>query len=130
MSEYPFVTDVFRNEVYSRGEAQYARLRPQLEPAFNRTLDPLVEQLTKGVKEGRFRRIDPLEDAKSIHHVVSGVVEQRWAGFPLRYREARGRTVRFCLAALGVDAPTIEATLDRDPAHPLETASSDGPPPI
>ncbi len=88
----------------------------QLEPAFNRTLDPLVDQLGRGAKEGHFGRIDPITDAKAIHYVVAGVVEQRWAGFPLRYRETRERTLRFCLAALEVDPSKVDALVDQSPS--------------
>jgi AcrR family transcriptional regulator len=83
----------------------------QLEPAFNRTLAPLVEQLTLGAAQGVFGEIDVIDDAKAILHVVSGVVEQRWSGFALRYRETRERTLRFCLAALEVDPLRIEEIL-------------------
>jgi hypothetical protein len=42
--------------------------------------------------------------------VVSGVVEERWSGFPLRYRETRARVLRFCLAALQVEPPRVAGT--------------------
>jgi AcrR family transcriptional regulator len=87
------------------------RFPAQLELAFNRTLDPLVDQLHRGMAEGLFGQIDPIEDAKAIHHVVSGVVERRWAGFPLIYRESRTRTLRFCLAALEVDPSKAESII-------------------
>ncbi len=96
------------------------RFPRQLETAFNRTLDPLVAQLKRGVAEGVFGVMDPLEDAKAIHYVVSGVVEQRWAGFPLAYRETRARTLKFCLGAVGVEPSAIQAAL-----HPTNH-SADG----
>jgi AcrR family transcriptional regulator len=83
------------------------RFPRQLEPAFNRTLEPLIEQLTRGLATGDFAAIDPVADAKAIHHVVSGVVEQRWSGFPLPPRETRAKVLRFCLCALGVDASRV-----------------------
>jgi AcrR family transcriptional regulator len=98
-----------------------SRLFPRrLETAFNRTLDPLVVQLKRGVADGVFGVIDPLEDAKAIHYVVSGVVEQRWAGFPLRFRETRERTLKFCLAALEVNPSAIQAVL-----HPANQSADD-----
>lgn len=87
------------------------RFPRQLEPAFHRTLEPLIDQLTRGMANGDFARIDPVADAKAIHHVVSGVVEQRWSGFPLRRRETRANVMRFCLCALGVDPATVTELL-------------------
>ncbi len=83
------------------------RFPRQLEPAFNRTLAPLIDQLVRGVATGAFMGIDPVADAKAIHHVVSGVVEQRWSGFPLRRRETRAHVLRFCLCGLGVDPSVV-----------------------
>jgi AcrR family transcriptional regulator len=95
------------------------RFPRQLEPAFNRTLEPLIEQLTRGVGAGDFRGIDPVADAKAIHHVVSGVVEERWSGFPLRRRETRANVVRFCLSGLGVDPARVTEVLGAaDPSRP------------
>lgn len=91
-----------------RASRQFPR---QLEPAFNRTLEPLIEQLARGLTTGVFKGIEPVGDAKAIHHVVSGVVEQRWMGFPLPRRETRGQVMRFCLSALDVDPSQVAALL-------------------
>ena len=91
------------------------RFPRQLEPAFNRTLEPLIEQLNHGIASGVFVGIEPIADAKAIHHVVSGVVEQRWTGFPLPRRETRGHVLRFCLNALGVDRSRVESILSGSP---------------
>ncbi len=99
------------------------RFPRQLEPAFNRTLEPLIDQLTRGRTAGVFVGIDPVADAKAIHHVVSGVVEQRWSGFPLRRRETRGNVLRFCLGALGVDQSLIIELLTES-ASPDTTLSA------
>jgi AcrR family transcriptional regulator len=87
------------------------RFPRQLEPAFNRTLEPLIDQLTRGMAAGDFVGIEPVADAKAIYHVVSGVVEQRWSGFPLRRRETRMNVIRFCLSALGVDSRQVTELL-------------------
>jgi AcrR family transcriptional regulator len=92
-----------------RANRQFPRL---LEPAFNRTLDPLLDQLRRGVMEGLFGDIDPVEDGKAIYHVVSGVVEQRWSGLSLPYRETRARTLRFCLAALEVEPARTDSVIN------------------
>lgn len=91
------------------------RFPRQLEPAFNRTLEPLIEQLNQGIASGTFDGIEPIADAKAIHHVVSGVVEQRWTGFPLPRRETRGHVLRFCLTALGVDRSRVASILSGSP---------------
>ena len=93
------------------------RFPRQLEPAFNRILEPLIEQLNQGLASGVFEGIDPIADAKAIHHVVSGVVEQRWAGFPLPRRETRGHVLRFCLHALGVKSSRVVTLLAGSPVN-------------
>ncbi len=98
------------------------RFPRQLEPAFNRTLEPLIEQLSHGIDSGSFVGIDPIADAKAIHHVVSGVVEQRWTGFPLPRRETRGQVLRFCLCALGVDPSRVTTLLAAPPVGPEPAA--------
>lgn len=99
----------------------------QLEPAFHRTLAPLIDQLTRGTAAGDFTGIDPVADAKAIHHVVAGVVEQRWSGLPLRRREARAGVLRFCLCALGVDSSHVTEVLARSTGAGT-TLSAQGPP--
>jgi AcrR family transcriptional regulator len=91
------------------------RFPRQLEPAFNRTLEPLIEQLNQGIASGAFVGIDPIADAKAIHHVVSGVVEQRWTGFSLPRRDTRVHVLRFCLNALGVDRSRVASILSGSP---------------
>jgi hypothetical protein len=82
-------------------------------------LAPLIEQLQQGQLEGTFGNVSPVEDALAIHQVVWGVVEQRWSGFPLPYREAREQILRFCLGGLGVDAPVLHsAALPNSDARP------------
>lgn len=83
----------------------------QLEQTYNRELEPLVAQLAAGVADGSYRNIEPILDAKAIYHVVSGVVEERWAGISLSRRETREGILRFCLSGLGVENSRINALL-------------------
>jgi AcrR family transcriptional regulator len=93
-------------------EAERAQRRfpAHLKLAFDRMLAPLIEQLQAGQHDGTFADLSPAEDALAIHQVVWGVVEQRWSGFPLRYKETRKQVLRFCLGGLGVDASAMEPT--------------------
>jgi AcrR family transcriptional regulator len=83
----------------------------QLEQIYNRELEPLVAQLASGVADGSYRNVEPVLGAKAIYHVVSGVVEERWAGISLPRRETREGVVRFCLSGLGVDHSRTNALL-------------------
>ena len=93
-------------------EAERAQRRfpAHLKLAFDRMLAPLMEQLHAGQLDGTFSHLSLAEDALAIHQVVWGVVEQRWSGFPLRYRETRKQVLRFCLGGLGVDISAMEST--------------------
>ena len=83
----------------------------QLEQIYNRELEPLVAQLASGVADGSYRNVEPVLAAKAIYHVVSGVVEERWAGISLPRRETREGVMRFCLSGLGVEHSRITTLL-------------------
>ncbi|MDD4867847.1 MAG: TetR/AcrR family transcriptional regulator [Mycobacterium sp.] len=76
--------------------------------AYNAILEPLIEQLERGLDLGVFHGIVPASAAQSIHGVV-------WAATP-RHRttgcheraEVRDGTIRFCLRGLAVAPETIE----------------------
>ena len=99
-------------------ERAHGRFPAHLRLAFDRMLAPLIEQLQQGQLEGTFGDLSPAEDALAIHQVVWGVVEQRWSGFPLRYRETREQVLRFCLGGLGVDASVLHAAALNGDARP------------
>jgi AcrR family transcriptional regulator len=99
-------------------ERAHGRFPAHLRLAFDRMLAPLIEQLQQGQLEGTFGDLSPAEDALAIHQVVWGVVEQRWSGFPLRYRETREQVLRFCLGGLGVDASVLHSAALNGDARP------------
>jgi AcrR family transcriptional regulator len=83
-------------------------------PAYSTILEPLIEQLERGLELGVFADIVPATAAKSIHGVV-------WAGTPPQWATHRGertivreRTLRFCLRGLGVAPHTIEQVTKSD----------------
>jgi AcrR family transcriptional regulator len=62
----------------------------------------LVEVLRAGQRSGELPGTDPVEDARAVHSVVSGLVEARLAGIPGPTRvAARDHTVELFLRALG-----------------------------
>lgn len=105
--ELAFDRRVAANLQYLSMEAQlrHRQAPAGLELASELMLAPLIASLEDGRARGHFRSVDPPADARSIHDVVWGVVERRWAGFPLRRRETRDRVLRFCLQAIGAQVP-------------------------
>jgi len=102
-------------------ERAHGRFPAHLRLSFDRMLAPLIEQLQQGQLDDSFGDLSPAEDALAIHQVVWGVVEQRWSGFPLRYRETREQVLRFCLGGLGVDASVLHsAVLHNGDARPKD----------
>jgi AcrR family transcriptional regulator len=73
-----------------------------IQPAFEETLNPLIEQLNDGLKGGVFHDIDPVTEAQSIHGVVWASTERQWAAANREGAEVRRRALRFCLRGLGV----------------------------
>ncbi len=70
----------------------------------------LVEVLRAGRRTGEFPCTDPVEDARAVHSVVSGLVEARLAGIPGPTRvAARDHTVELFLRALGAPASGVRA---------------------
>lgn len=84
-------------------------------PAYTAILEPLVEQLERGLEIGVFRGIVPAVAARSIHGVVWAGTRQQWAHGHAKRAEVRDRAIRFCLRGLGVAPETIEEIAD-DPA--------------
>ena len=77
-------------------------------PAYGAILEPLIEQLQRGLELGLFKDIVPTIAAKSIHGVVWAGTQQLWAINRWDPAEVRERALRFCLRGLGVDKETIE----------------------
>lgn len=81
---------------------------PQLvRPAYAKMLEPLVEQLHRGLMHEVFQDIDPVTTAESIQGVVWACTERHWATGDSQRADVRGRALRFCLRGLGVAPETI-----------------------
>jgi AcrR family transcriptional regulator len=76
-------------------------------PAYNAILEPLVEQLQRGLEFGVFHDILPATAAKSIHGVVSGQTQRQWATGNSEPADVLKRALHFCLRGLGVAPETI-----------------------
>ena len=85
-------------------------------PAYGAILEPLVEQLQRGLELGVFKDIIPATAAKSIHGVVWAGTQRQWATNHWDRNEVRERAVRFCLRGLGVAPHLIEALTAGDEA--------------
>jgi AcrR family transcriptional regulator len=81
-----------------------------IQPAYAEMLEPLTDQIQRGLEQGAFRDVDPVSGAQSIHGVVWASTERQWATGDCERAEVRRRTLRFCLRGLGVAAATITRT--------------------
>lgn len=85
-------------------------------PAYGAILEPLVEQLERGLELGVFHDIVPATAAKSIHGVVWAGTQRQWATHRWDRTVVRNRALRFCLRGLGVAPHTIEQVTRSDTA--------------
>jgi AcrR family transcriptional regulator len=77
-------------------------------PAASTILEPLIEQLQRGLELCVFQDIVPAVAAKSIHGVVWAATQRQWATNRWDRDEIRERALRFCLRGLGVAPERIE----------------------
>ena len=82
-----------------------------IQPAYAEMLEPLIDQIQRGLEQGAFRDVDPISGAQSIQGVVWASTERQWSTGDCERAEVRQRTLRFCLRGLGVAVATIEETL-------------------
>ena len=73
-----------------------------IQPAYAEMLEPLVEQLQRGMDQGLFHDIDPLTEAQSVQGVVWASTERQWAAGDCERADVREHALRFCLRGLGV----------------------------
>ena len=78
-----------------------------IQPAYTAMLEPLAEQLERGLDQGVFRGIDPLTEALSIQGVVWANTERQWAAGDCERSDVLRHTLRFCLRGLGVAPEAI-----------------------
>jgi AcrR family transcriptional regulator len=76
-------------------------------PAYAAILEPLIEQLRRGLEIGVFQDIVAATAAKSINGVVWAATQRQWATDHWERDEVRERALRFCLRGLGVAPDTI-----------------------
>jgi AcrR family transcriptional regulator len=77
-------------------------------PSYGAILEPLIEQLQRGLELGVFKDIVPVTAAKSIHGVVWALMQQQWAINHWDREGVRECALHFCLRGLGVAKETIE----------------------
>jgi AcrR family transcriptional regulator len=89
---------------------------PELvQPAYAEMLEPLIEQLQRGLKHGVFHDIDPVSAAQSIQGVVWACTERQWATGDCDRADVREHALRFCLRGLGVAPATIAQIASSNP---------------
>jgi AcrR family transcriptional regulator len=76
-------------------------------PAYTAILEPLIEQLQRGLEIGVFQDIVAATAAKSINGVVWAATQRQWATDHWERDEVREHVLRFCLRGLGVAPDTI-----------------------
>jgi AcrR family transcriptional regulator len=78
-----------------------------IQPAYAYILEPLIDQLRRGLDDGAFHGIDPTSTARSIQGVVWACTEQHWATSDCERSDVRRTAFQFCLRGLGVAPDTI-----------------------
>jgi AcrR family transcriptional regulator len=89
-----------------------------IQPAYAEMLEPLVDQIHRGLEQGAFRDVDPISGAQSIQGVVWASTERQWSTGDCERAEVRERTLRFCLRGLGVAPATITRIAGNHAAAP------------
>jgi AcrR family transcriptional regulator len=89
-----------------------------IQPAYAEMLEPLVDQIQRGLNDGAFYGVAPTSEAQSIQGVVWASTERQWATGDCERAEVRKRTVQFCLRGLGVAAETITQVAGHYPWQP------------
>ena len=85
---------------------------PELvQAAFGTMLEPLVEQLERGLGEGVFHDIDPLTDAEIVQGAVWACTQRQWATQSTVRADIRRRAIRACLRALGATPEAVAEVL-------------------
>ncbi len=83
-------------------------------PAYGAILEPLIEQLQRGLELGAFKDIVPMTAARSIDGVVWAAAQLQRSTDHWNRCEVRERALRFCLRGLGVAAEIVEQVAGRE----------------
>jgi AcrR family transcriptional regulator len=81
-----------------------------IQPAYAEMLEPLIDQIQRGLAQGAFHDVDPMSGAQSIQGVVWASTERQWATGDCERSDVRENALRFCLRGLGV-APEMIADI-------------------
>jgi AcrR family transcriptional regulator len=76
-----------------------------IQAAYGEMLEPLIDQIQRGLDQGEFHDVDPVTSAQSIQGVVWTSTERQWATGDCERAEVREHILRFCLRGLGFTAP-------------------------
>jgi len=93
-------TDLRRMSLEAQSQSFAA---PELiQPAYAEMLEPLVDQIQRGLEQGVFHGVEPTSAAQSIQGVVWACTERQWTTGDCERAEVLARALRFCLRGLGV----------------------------
>jgi AcrR family transcriptional regulator len=84
-----------------------------IQPAYAAMLEPLIEELERGQRQGVFGDIDPPTEAQSIQGVVWASTERQWSQGDCQRADVRAHALRFCLRGLGVAPDTVARITER-----------------
>jgi AcrR family transcriptional regulator len=76
-----------------------------IQAAYAEMLEPLIDQIQRGLDQGEFHDVDPVTSAQSIQGVVWVSTERQWTTGDCERAEVREHILRFCLRGLGLTAP-------------------------
>jgi AcrR family transcriptional regulator len=96
------------------GDQSKALSSEMVSPAYGAILEPLIEQLQRGLELGAFKDIVPMTAARSIDGVVCAGAQLQRSTDHWDRCEVRERALRFCLRGLGVAAEIVEQIAGRD----------------
>jgi AcrR family transcriptional regulator len=80
-------------------------------PAFNELLEPLINEIDRGMRLGVFVDGTPAEEAISIHGTVWANLEMHWATGRYDIEGTRRRILGFCLRGLGVAVEVVAGVI-------------------
>jgi AcrR family transcriptional regulator len=103
-----------RRHPWPGAQAQALTSPEMVSPAYGAILEPLIEQLQRGLELGAFKDIVPTTAARSIDGVVWAANQRQWSTDQRDRSEVRERALRFCLRGLGVTAEMIEQVAGHD----------------
>ena len=96
-----------------------------IQPAYAEMLEPLIEQLQRGLEQGVFHDIDPLTEAQAIQGVVWASTERQWATGDCERADIREHVPATASRARRCSSRYRSNRLARPPAHNNQGDSMD-----